>query len=81
MQRSVSIPAVPPDIIEPVCMERRARVIEFWMAFSSVLIIAGRSSERHGFATVGRADLSADRNLFAQPLIYAGFASARKAQQ
>ena len=39
------------------CTERVGRVIDFWVAFSSVVIIAyGGSSEKAGVATAGRCD-------------------------
>ncbi len=52
-----------------VYRERRERVIDFWMAFSEVIIIVRRlSSEKAGSATAGRDDLAADRNLSTEAL-------------
>lgn len=45
------------------CTEREGRMIDFWMAFSDVAIIpssSGGSSEKAGYAIVGRADLPVD---------------------
>ena len=50
------------------CTERKGQVIDFWIAFSNVVIIVGSSSEKPGVATAEREDLLADYNLLAQAL-------------
>jgi hypothetical protein len=51
------------------CTERRGRVIDFWIAFSEVVIVVRRlSSEKAGRATAGRVAPRDDHNLLAQAL-------------
>ena len=51
------------------CSERRGRVIDFWVAFSDVIIIVRRLiREAWGCATAGRSDLLADHDLLAEAL-------------
>ncbi len=52
--------------------ETRGRVIDFWIAFSNVVIIVGRLiRQAPGLATAGRPDPPADRDLLAQALTLA----------
>ena len=53
------------------CSERRGPVIDLWVAFSEVVIIVKRLI-REGWSRyrVERADLPADHDLLAQPLIH-----------
>ncbi len=50
------------------CTERQGRVIDFWVAFSDVIIIVRRLIRKPGPATAGEPDLPADRNLLAEAL-------------
>ena len=51
------------------CTEREGRVIDFWIAFSNVIIIVGGSFGKPGDATVGNPDLTVDHDpLLAQAL-------------
>jgi IS5 family transposase len=53
------------------CTERRGRVIDFWIAFSEVVIVVRRlSSEKAGRATAGRVAPRDDHNLLAQALTH-----------
>ena len=56
------------------CSERRGPVIDFWVAFSEVVIIVRRLI-REGWSRyrVGRVDLPADHDLLAQPLSFPWF--------
>jgi hypothetical protein len=50
------------------CTERRARMVDFWMAFSNVVIIVGRLVREAGSAIDGTADPYANHDLSAQDL-------------
>ena len=49
------------------CTERQGRVIDFWITFSEEVSSYVGSSDGAGLTTAGRADLAADRSLFAEP--------------
>ena len=46
------------------CTMRVGRVIDFWVAFSDVVIIVRHSSEKVGCTTVGRSDHLADHESY-----------------
>ena len=50
------------------CTEREGRVIDFWVAFSDVIIIVRRLTEKAGFDTAGRDDISEDHDLLTEAL-------------
>ena len=59
------------------CTERRKRVIDFWVAFSDVIIIVRRLVRESGTTSAGRVDLLVDRDSLVEALFNAGFAKNR----
>jgi hypothetical protein len=50
------------------CTERRGRVIDFWIAFTNVIIVVRRLTREPGLALVGNPVPRADHDLLAEAL-------------